>query len=89
MHVLVNDLRRFNYKMTDLGQVSLYSFLPSLGPGTVMGENGKKGGEKTKQKGERSDPSSGMRPFPSQTPTCLFPATAKPDLRLLLAQQEN
>ena len=36
--------------MTDLGQVSLYSFLPSLGPGTVMGENGKKGVEKAKQK---------------------------------------
>ena len=50
LHVLLNDLRRFNYKMTDLGQVSLYSFLPSLGPGTVMGENGKKGGEKAKQK---------------------------------------
>ena len=37
--------------MTDLGQVSsLYSFLPSLGPGTVMGENGKKRGVKAKQK---------------------------------------
>ena len=51
LNVLVYDLKRFNYKMTDLGQVSsLYSFLPSLGPGTVMGENGKKGGEKAKQK---------------------------------------
>ena len=75
--------------MTDLGQVSLYSFLSSLGPGTVMGENGEKKGWKSKIKGERSDPSGGMRPFPSQTPICLFPATARPDLRLLLAQQEN
>ena len=46
----VNDLKRFNYKMTDLGQVSIYSCLPSLGPGTVMGENGKKRVEKAKQK---------------------------------------
>ena len=37
--------------MTDLGQVSsLYSFLPSLGPGTVMGGNGKKRAVKAKQK---------------------------------------
>lgn len=36
--------------MTDLGQVSLYTFLPNLGPGTVMGTNGKKWGEKAKQK---------------------------------------
>ena len=51
LNVLVYDLKRFNYKMTDLGQVSsLYSFLPSLGPGTVMGENGKKRGVKAKQK---------------------------------------
>lgn len=46
----VNDLKRFNYKMTDLGQVSIYSCLPSLGPGTVMGENGKKRVKKAKQK---------------------------------------
>ena len=50
LHVLVNDLKRFNYKMTDLGQVSLYSLLPSLGAGTVMGENGKTRGVKAKQK---------------------------------------
>lgn len=69
----VNDLKRFNYKMTDLGQVSIYSCLLSLGPGTVMGENGKKRGEKAlKTKGERSDPSSGMSPLPSQTPSCPF-----------------
>ena len=36
--------------MTDLGQVSLYSCLPSLGPGTVMGESGKKRGLNAKQK---------------------------------------
>ena len=36
--------------MTDLGQVSLYSFLSSLGPGTTMGENGKKRGVKARQK---------------------------------------
>ena len=35
---------------TDLGQVSLYSCLPSLGPGTVKGESGKKRGVKAKQK---------------------------------------
>ena len=46
----VNDLKRFNYKMTDLGQVSLYSCFPSLGPGTVTGESGKKRGVKAKQK---------------------------------------
>ena len=75
--------------MTDLGQVSLYSFLPSLGPGTVMGENGKKGGEKAKQKASEAIRAVECALSLPQTPTCLFPATAKPDLRLLLAQQEN
>lgn len=85
----VNELKRFNYKMTDLGQVSLYSFLSSLGPGTVMGENGKKRGVKAKQRRmKRSERWNAPFPFPdSQLP--VFSDTAKPDLRLLLAQQEN
>lgn len=66
-------IKRFNYKMADLGQVSsLYSFLPSLGPGTVMGENGKKSRCKSKTKGEWTDPRGVMSPFLSQTPSCLF-----------------
>ena len=71
-HILFVQLIIFNYKMTELGQVSLYSFLSSLGPGTVMGENGGKKGWKSKTKGERSDLSGGMSPFPSQTPSCPF-----------------